>query len=278
MKISEINIYPIKSLRGIALENAFVEERGLKDDRRLMLVDENGNLLTQREFPKMATVAVDLKENGLEVSAEGFETLSMADAFADAETVTVRVWQSFCDALVAKPSINEWFADVLRTNCRLVRMPDSTRRRINEMFNRGDEIVSFADGYPLLLIGESSLAELNERLANKLPMNRFRPNLVVSGTEAFAEDGWERIKIGETVFRITKPCARCVITTIDQATGIPDLKEPLKTLAAFRQAAQVFPEKFTDFGHNKTDILFGQNLVAENFGSPIKVGDRLEVL
>lgn len=278
MKITQINIYPIKSLGGISLENSIVEDRGLRFDRRFMLVDENNDLLTQREFSKMATLDVELIDAGLKVIAGNSDELEINDDLGDAEKVKVRVWNSFCDAFVAHKEINDWFSDQLETNCRLVQMPESTHRQINEKFNMGNEIVSFADGYPLLIISENSLTDLNSRLDKQIPMNRFRPNLVVSDVEAFAEDHWNKIKIGNTVFRSTKPCARCVITTIDQETGISDVKEPLKTLADYRRAIDVFPETFADFGLGKNDVLFGQNLVAENFGEEIKLGDELKVL
>ncbi|MEZ5347010.1 MAG: MOSC domain-containing protein [Pyrinomonadaceae bacterium] len=278
MIVSEINVFPVKSLGGVMLESCKVEDRGLQNDRRLMLVDEKGDFLTQREYPKMATINCELLGDKIIVSSEGTGKISIPMQFESAKTVRVRVWQSVCEAIEADREINDWFSDQLETICRLVRMPEETKRQINPTFNMGNEIVSFADGYPLLLIGESSLSDLNLKLENKIPMNRFRPNIVVSGSEAFAEDDWKKIRIGKTVFRITKPCARCVITTIDQTTGIPDIKEPLKTLAGFRRASMIYPNKFSEFGLNKNDVLFGQNLVSENFGSEIKLGDKVELI
>ncbi len=278
MRITEINIYPIKSLSGISLESSIVEDRGLQYDRRYMLVDESNDLLTQREFSKMALLSVAILENGLKVSTDNFEAIEIPTSFKDDEVIKVRVWDSFCDAIVAGNAVNDWFREVLQMNCRLVQMPVSTERKINKRFNRGNEIVSFADGYPLLIIGENSLVDLNSKLDKQIPMNRFRPNLVVSDAEAFAEDDWKKIKIGNTIFRTTKPCARCVITTIDQQTGISDVREPLKTLANYRKSSDVFPETFATYGLGKNDVLFGQNLVAENFGERIKVGDEVKVL
>lgn len=274
MKISGIYIYPIKSLKGILLENSLVEKRGLQFDRRWMLVDENGEFFTQREFPKMATVSIKLQDDSLKISAEGFEDLSVPFETAG-ETVKVRVWQSVCDAIASANHINKWFSEVLQTNCRLVFMPDESEREVNAMFNKNRDIVSFADGYPLLVIGENSLNDLNEKLADKIPMNRFRPNLIVSGSAPFAEDLWEKIKIGETVFRSSKPCVRCVMTTIDQKAGVFTGKEPLKTLASYRMAKDVFPGNYAEFGLEKTGVLFGQNLIAENFGETVKIGDEI---
>jgi uncharacterized protein len=277
MKISEINIYPIKSLGGVRLNEAIVEQRGLQYDRCRMLTDENGKFLTQREFPKMSTISISLAENGLQVSADKFDDLIVPFEI-EGKSVKVEVWQSNCEAILSDSHINNWFSEVLQTNCNLVYMPVDSRREINPMFAVNNDIVSFADGYPFLIIGENSLADLNSRLETQIPMNRFRPNLVVSKSDAFAEDNWKKLKIGETVFRSTKPCARCVMTTIEQKDGVFTGKEPLQTLAKYRLAKQLFPATYANFGLNGSAVLFGQNLVAENFGETVKVGDSLEVL
>ena len=198
--------------------------------------------------------------------------------------------------------MNEWFSDVLGTACQLVFMPDDARRSVNPRFDNGEEIVSFADGYPLMLLGLATLDDLNMRLkANSvelpprhrsgdtppkqggelyepLPMNRFRPNLVVSGSAAFAEDDWERIRIGDAVFRSTKPCERCVITTVEQSRGEFDGKEPLRTLASYRMAKNAIPERYESLGVPPTAVLFGQNLIAETPGASIHVGYEVEVV
>ncbi len=269
MKLSEINIYPIKSLKGISLNEAKVEQRGLQYDRRWMLVDENGDFFTQREFPKMATIVIDLAENGLKVSIDGFEDLFVPyQPSNDEKKIKVRVWQSVCDAIESGDAINQWFSEVLQTKCKLVYMPDESKRGVNPIFNRDDDIVSFADGYPFLVIGENSLGDLNSRLKNEFPMNRFRPNFVVQESAAFAEDDWKKLSIGDTIFRVTKPCARCVITTVDQANGVKTGVEPLKTLATFR-----IPKRSV-----KKKILFGQNLIAESIGETLKIGDEIKIL
>ncbi|MFZ1702351.1 MAG: MOSC N-terminal beta barrel domain-containing protein [Pyrinomonadaceae bacterium] len=286
MHISEINIYPIKSLKGIGLDSAAVEKRGLQHDRRWMLTTPDGMFFTQREFPRMALVETGVGDD-LYVTAEGFGTLEIALEPDKGERQQVTVWQSICDAVVYDGVVNEWFSDVLGTACQLVYMPDETRRGVNEMFDSGEDVVSFADGYPLLVIGEASLDDLNGRIVRKeeeadrsvrAPMNRFRPNIVVSGSDAFAEDGWERIRVGETAFRVVKPCARCVITTVEQTRGEFDGKEPLKTLASYRMAKDVMPERFEALGVAATAVLFGQNLIPETEGSTIKIGDRVEVI
>jgi len=268
MYLSEINIYPVKSLAGITLKEAKIERRGLEFDRRWMLIDENNKFLTQREFPKMATVKTEILPDGLLVSNNG-NSLKVAFEPETVETKTVQIWQSRCEAKIYENTVNEWFSDALQTNCKLARMPDETQRKVNYFYRvEKDDHVSFADGYPFLLIGENSLADLNSRLSESLPMNRFRPNFVVTDSDGFAEDAWKKIKIGASVFHVVKPCARCVITTIEQTTGEKDGKEPLKTLAEFRTPKRSVKKK----------ILFGQNLIAENAGDILKVGDKIEVL
>lgn len=268
MFISEINIYPIKSLGGISVENSVVEKRGLQFDRRWMLIDEKNKFLTQREFPKMATMNVEILKNGLGVSADG-KNIEIPLAISSEETEVVKIWSSRCRAKVYEKLINDWFSEILDTDCRLVLMLQETQRRVNYFYavHKNDE-VSFADGYPVLLIGENSLADLNTKLETSVPMNRFRPNLVVSDTGAFAEDNWKQIKIGNTIFHVVKPCGRCVMTTIDQKSGEKQGTEPLKTLASYR-----IPKRSV-----KKKILFGQNLIAENVGETINVGDRIEII
>jgi len=269
MLLSEINIYPIKSLKGISLDKSKIERRGLEFDRRWMLVDEKNQFFTQREFPKMATLSVEILENGLQVSENENNKILIPFETQSEETARVKIWRSSCRARVYEDSVNEFFRDALQTNCKLVLMPEETQRKVNYFYAvQKDDHVSFADGYPVLLIGENSLADLNEKLKNPVPMNRFRPNLVVSDSEAFAEDGWKKIKIGATVFHVVKPCARCVMTTIDQSEGVKTGVEPLKTLASYRTPKRSVKKK----------ILFGQNLIAEKEGDFLRVGDKVEIL
>lgn len=274
MFLSEINIYPVKSLKGIALQESLVEERGLRFDRRWMLVDEKNQFLTQREYPKMASIGVDVGDDGLVASANGssIDVSGLPEASA-----SVTVWKSRVKARVYGDEINGWFSDVLGVKCRLSVMPEESKRKVSPYYavRKFQDTVSFADGYPFMLLGEGSLEDLNERIrgsaalaggtpAFSLPMNRFRPNFVVSGSAPFEEDTWKRIRIGETEFHVVKPCARCVITTVDQAKGEKMGKEPLKTLATFR--------------NRRGKVLFGQNLIAEKAGSKVRVGDKIEIL
>lgn len=278
MHISEINIYPIKSLKGISVDSAMVEARGLRHDRRWMLTDREGMFFTQREFPRMALIAVGIDDEALYVTADGFGTLEIAHSPESGHRRPVTIWQSVCDGEIYNGVVNEWFSDVLGTDCQLVYMPDDSRRSVNPRFDRGGEIVSFADGYPLMAIGEASLADLNSRLEASLPMNRFRPNLVVAGSDAYAEDDWTKVRIGDAVFRSTKPCERCVMTTVEQSRGEFDGKEPLKTLATYRMAKDVMPERFESLGVGPNAVLFGQNLIAETEGVVVRIGDPVEAL
>jgi len=278
MIISEINIYPIKSLKGISLDSAVVEPRGLQYDRRWMLTTPDGMFFTQREFPRMATITVAVESGQLKVESETAGEMAIPFEPDRGERKAVTIWRSVCEGLVYDGAVSEWFSDAIGTECRLVYMPDSSRRPINERFDRGGDIVSLADGYPLMLLGEASLADLNSRLEQPLPMNRFRPNMVVSGSDAYAEDDWKGIRVGEAMFRATKPCERCVITTVDQSSGEFDGKEPLKTLATYRMAKHIMPERVDELGVDRNAVLFGQNLRAENPGASVRVGDAAEIL
>lgn len=279
MHISEINVYPIKSLGGVSQNATFVEKRGLQLDRRWMLVTHDGKFLTQREFPKMATLSVWIEPDGrgLGVAANRFGDIFVPMNPDSPERQQVTIWNSECEAAVYGAALNEWFSDVIETQVRLVKMPGDTLRSVNERFDSGGDVVSFADGYPLLLTTTASLRDLNSRLETPIGMERFRPNVVIDGAAAFDEDNWERIRIGDASFRITKPCARCVITTVDQLSGVVAGNEPLKTLASFRRAKHVMPERFVGLGLDANAVLFGTNLIPETVGAVIKVGDEVSI-
>ena len=265
MNLSELNIYPVKSLKGIALQSATVEARGLQYDRRWMLVDEDRQFITQREVPKMALVNIAVDRDGVIASVNG-DKIHLTNELTSGETATVKIWNSSVKGAFYPREVDEWFSDAIGSSCRLVLMPESTKRTVNPDYavRKFQDTVSFADGYPFLLIGEASLADLNSRLDEPVPMNRFRPNFVVSGSEPFEEDTWKRIRIGSTEFHIVKPCARCVLTTVDQATGQKTGKEPLKTLSEYR--------------NRNGNVLFGQNLIAETAGGFVRLGDKVEVI
>lgn len=261
IKLSGIYIYPIKSAAGISLKTAQVENRGFQYDRRWMLVDDTGKFLSQRQLPRMALISVLLEEDKLVVKAPNRETLSIPLHLDRGDCICVQVWQDVCEAIPLGEEVSQWFSEFLEISCQLVYMPESSFRPVDSSYAIDNEPVSFADGFPFLLISEASLQDLNERLDEPVLMNRFRPNLVVSGCKPFAEDGWRLIRIGLIAFHVVKPCARCAITTVDQAQGIQG-KEPLLTLAQYR--------------HKNGKILFGQNLIQAKLGT-LQVGDLVEI-
>ncbi|MGB5896547.1 MAG: MOSC N-terminal beta barrel domain-containing protein [Ignavibacteriaceae bacterium] len=260
--LSQINIYPIKSLGGISLQSATVEERGLQYDRRWMLVDEQHKFITQRLHPRIALLRVEIINDLLTIKhiQNKLSPLAVPLMPYDDEAINVEIWQDNVTALKYSSDANDWFTEAIGFKCSLVYMPGSTRRKVDPNY-ANNKLVGFADGYPFLIIGEESLNDLNKRLEEPLPMNRFRTNFVFSGGKAFDEDNWNAVKIGDMVFHSVKPCPRCIITTINQNTGMKG-KEPLKTLAAFRQK------------DNK--VMFGMNLVAEGVGK-INVGDEITI-
>jgi uncharacterized protein YcbX len=262
-KLSEINIYPVKSLGGISLPSSFIEERGLKYDRRWMLVYENGMFFTQRDHPQMALLQAEILNDVLHVShskskANELIIPPVPDGSLELE---VTVWDDKCTAQTYSNKIDDWFTEVLGFKCRLVFMPDDFRREVNTEYAR-NKSVSFADAYPFLIIGEESLNELNNRMEKPLLMSRFRTNFVFSEGKPFDEDRWQKIRIGNIEFDVVKPCARCTITTVDHSTGEKE-KEPLVTLAKFRKV--------------NGNVIFGQNMVTDNYGQ-IEVGSEIEVL
>lgn len=262
--LSDIFIYPVKSLGGISLAEAKIERRGLQYDRRWMLVDEAGRFVSQREIPKMALLGTAIEPPFLKVfwrHDPAQRVLVPLRPDRSHETLRVEIWSDMCAARKMDNEINNWFSDHLNQHLRMVYMPDTTRRRADGRYAPKGHYVSFADGYPVLLVGQASLDELNRRLAQPLPMNRFRPNFVFSGGEPFEEDTWRDFTVGEVPFRGVKPCARCIIPTTDQETAAR-AAEPLKTLATFRK-----------FGNK---ILFGQNVIWMGDGEQVvRVGEPL---
>lgn len=264
MTLSEINIYPVKSLGGISLKAAQMTSRGLNNDRRFLVVDPDNQFVSQRELPKMATVWTELVGGQLEFAAPDREPIRVDAEPRVLPTRTVQVWASSVAAHTVSTGADEWLSDYLGADLRLVYMPDTSERACNPTYAHNSEIVSFADGFPVLITNDASLADLNNRIVlgggAAVPMNRFRSNLVVNGAEPWAEDNWGEIAIGEAVFRVAKPCGRCQVTTTDQATGDVRGPEPLKTLSGFRD---------TDLG-----TLFGINLVPVKLGA-VKIGDKV---
>lgn len=265
MKLTEINIYPIKSTRRIALTESDVLPRGLPWDRRWMLVDNDGKFITARQHPSLATVQTILNDESLMVSAVGRDKLCLPLHPEQCQATRVTVWRDSVDAMLAGAEADAWFSDFLGFSCRLVQMPDDRVRKVDQNFGQPNDEVSFADGFPLLLISEASLADLNSRLAQPVDMRRFRPNLVVDADAAYAEDDWKHIRIGEVEFEGVKNCSRCVLTTVDPDRGIKNPnKEPLLTLSQYRRR----PEG---------GVFFGQNLIPRGEGT-IRIGDTVRLL
>jgi uncharacterized protein YcbX len=258
-RLSGLVVYPIKSAGGIALEQSEIDEFGLRYDRRFMVVDQSGEFLSQRSHARLALVAPGIENDVLRVEAPGMPSLELPLAPRPTVATRVTVWNDTCVATWLGEAAAKWFSDFLGESCSLVYMPADTVRPANPAYDPVGSRVSFADAFPFLLISEESLADLNRRLAEPVPMNRFRPNLVVVGAGPYEEDRWKRIEIGGITLRIVKPCARCLIPTTDQTTAIRS-KEPLRTLATYRNV--------------EGKVMFGQNVVHEGRGR-LSVGDQV---
>jgi len=260
--LSAINLYPVKGIRAVAVDRALVTPAGLEHDRRWMVVDDRGQFLSQRTHPRLALVTGSTADGRLDLAAPGLPPLHL-QVPDGIRRLQVTVWDDQVDAAAADPRADRWLSRFLGRACRLAYLDDPSGRPLSSSHGKAREVVSFADGYPCLLASTASLADLNGRLSDPLPMDRFRPNLVVEGCGAFAEDGWRRLAIGEAVFRFAGLCARCTVTTVDQQTGLSGCDEPLRTLAGYRR--------------QEKGVMFGVNLVPERTGQ-VALGDRVTVL
>ncbi|MDF3068613.1 MAG: uncharacterized protein K0R38_4214 [Polyangiaceae bacterium] len=260
VRISGIYVYPIKSCGGVSLAQSDVVERGLAFDRRYMLADRTGRFVTQREKRRLCQVKLAFAGPDLLVTAPGASplTLSRAPDSAGLEPALYSVWESSGRAL-RDPEGSRWFSELLNDDVSLLYMPDSEQRAVNPKRARPSDIVSFADGYPLLLISEESLRDLNCRLEHGLEMARFRPNLVIAGGTPYQEDTFGEVRFGTVSCRAVKRCDRCVMTTLDPETGEAG-KEPLRTLARYRQ--------------EDGRVWFGMNLVHDGPGA-VRIGDEV---
>jgi uncharacterized protein len=263
MRLTSLTYYPVKSMRGRDLPGARITPRGLENDRLLMVTDPHGMFHTQRNLPRLATIVPMLEGGKLSLSAPGMETLKLTLKFAGLSS-TVTIWDDHAEAVDQGEAAADWLSHYLQQNLRLMRIRDEYARAVSRKYAISEQDqVGFADGYPLLLASQDSLDELNAHMETPLPMNRFRPNLVVQGCEPFAEDGWKRIRIGEVELALVKPCARCAVTTHDQITGQRTSKEPLATLAKFRNVSQ--------------KVMFGINVIPVRLGT-VKVGDKVGII
>ncbi|CAN5622945.1 MOSC domain-containing protein [soil metagenome] len=257
-RVSSLHLYPVKSLRGIDVAEVRVEKRGFANDRRFMVVDDKGIFTTQRESPRMATISTALEGDRLTL-CHGGNSVSVPLA-EEGERLRVRVWRSAVDAIHVAGA-DAFLSWALGASSRLVRMPESSHRETNPEFSQPGDHVSFADGYPVLLANQASLDDLNLRMAETLPMARFRPNLVIEGGEPWAEDEMALIRMADVSFRNAKPCVRCAVTTLDPVTGENRGPEPLKTLAEFRRW--------------ENGVRFGINLIPDAEGN-LRVGDEVQ--
>lgn len=264
LKLESIYIYPIKSIAGISIEKAVVEERGLQYDRRWMLIDENNQMITLRKFHDMALVRMEIEDEHmvLRQSVEVSGTIKIPLQIHVGKSLEASVWNDQVKLVWPQLTADQWFSDLLKTDCRLVYMPDDSPRQVDPKYVSKSMNTSLSDGYPFLLANTTSLKDVSQKSGIKPEMERFRPNLVVETQEPFEEDAWKSIVIGNISFRLVKPCARCIMVTIDQNTGKAG-KEPLKSMSAYRKV------------NNK--ILFGQNAIAETYGN-ISVGEELKIL
>jgi hypothetical protein len=261
MRVLSLHIHPVKSCRGLSVPTAEVVDRGLALDRRWMVVDERGHFVTQRELPALARVACRLEDEALVLSMHGASEMALPPALARGPRRKTWVWSFEGDAVVHRAG-SAWFSAALGLPLELVYMPDDVKRPVNPVRAKPGDVVSFADGYPLLLVSQASVEDLNARLDEPIGVERFRPNVVIEGFPPFAEDAFGRLTIGEVVFRNVKPCDRCSIPQVDPATGKRGV-EPARTLATYRK--------------RDGKIYFGINLVHEGRGR-IGVGDAVKLV
>lgn len=263
MRVSSLRRYPLKSTAGAHVPSLEIDPRGPRDDRRWLVVDAVGRFLTARKYPQLVTVRAEPVEGGLHLSAPGMGSLMVATPRADGERVRTIIWDDTVDALATHPDADAWLSALLARPVRLVHMDASTRRAMNPDYSRPGDELSFADASPMMLLSQASVDALNARLvaAGSAPvtMSNFRPNVVVDGVDAHAEDGWRRLRIGTLTFDVAKPCIRCVFTTIDPELGQRrEDREPLGMLKSYRDTPK--------------GIAFGMHLIPRGTGV-LHVGD-----
>ena len=255
--ISQLWIYPVKSLGGIPLRTTTILPKGPQHDRRWMLIDADNICMTQRVYPRMALFKLSAGADGFFIQYD--EELMQLPFQSLPAPIPAKIWNDDVGVYEVSREHSEWFSTILGVRCRLVAFPENNPRPVESGNGKNGHHVSLADAYPLLVIGQRSLDDLNSRMENPLPVNRFRPNIVFTGGEAYEEDHWHNFRIGSTRFTGVKPCARCVLTTVNQDTGVKG-REPLVTLSTYRRE-----------GNN---IFFGQNCLALNKGE-ISIGERI---
>ncbi|MEZ4827210.1 MAG: MOSC domain-containing protein [Bacteroidia bacterium] len=264
MTISEIFIYPIKSLGGISLQKVMITDRGPQYDRRWMLVDNHNRFLSQRKFPEMALIQPEIREDEMVIfhKTRDIPPLIVPLSPEGKDVLNTSVWEMECPTVAVSAFADAWFSDVLKTDCRLVYMPDESRVPVAEKHQRAGEITSLSDGLPFLLTSHASLDYLNSLMENPVPMDRFRSNFVFSGGVPYAEDNWKKIKIGEVIFYPVTRRGRCAMTNVNQTTGARE-KEPFHTLSIYRNTGD--------------KVVFGMGMIHEG-GGAVSIGDKVEVI
>jgi uncharacterized protein YcbX/ferredoxin len=268
IQLSQISVYPIKSTTGIQLSSSWVDELGLSFDRKFVVTDDKYQFITARTEPKLCLIQATLTATGLILTAPDMPKLVINYSQLTNFYQTVVVWQDNIKAQQGSSAHHLWFSRYLNRPCQLLHFGELSERTVPSNSKRTNQL-AFADGYPLLLISQASLDDLNKRCPTAITMNQFRPNLVVENCDAFAEDTWSHIRIGEVDFELTQPCSRCIFTTINPKTAQKHIhQQPLTSLKTYRQAAD---------GELKGEILFGQNMVPLNQGQ-IKLTDPVIVI
>jgi len=268
MKVSALTIYPIKALAGIELQRSVVTRHGLQHDRRFMLTDPAGKFMTQRANPELTAFSVHLKDEMVEVVHPTAGSIEFPANPGEGRTSKATVWDDSVDVTPVSSEVDMFFSDALGSAVRLVGMPDSSVRLVDQTYGREQDVVSFADGYPILVLGAASFEELNARIASRgndpVPVNRFRPNILISGAAPWEEDGWKAIQFPTLSIRLVKPCARCLVIRTDQKTGQRHA-EPLETLLTYRKIG--------------SKVLVGMNAIPDEaaIGRVIEVGESFSV-
>lgn len=260
--LTQLTIYPVKSLAGISLDQSDIDSMGLKYDRRWMVVTAEGQFITQRTVPKMALIKTMITNGELFLSSEKMGKHNVSLTSPDSEKMDVVVWNDHLQVSKVGEATDIWLSEALGIDCHLVYIADDVVRQCDLEFSKKGERTGFADGFPILIISEESLNDLNQRLENAVDMRRFRPNIVISGGNAFIEDKLENFKIGDLPMKAVKLCSRCPMPMVDPDLGERTSQEPIATLSTYRKW--------------DSKIFFGMNVIQQQQGT-ITVGDSLVI-
>jgi uncharacterized protein YcbX len=261
IEVASLKVYPVKSLRPNEPDSIAIERRGLQHDRRWMVTDEKGVFRTRREIPRMAQINAKPNGDHLILSKDGMKDLHVP-LMPTGASKRVQIWNAITTGRHVSSKADEWLTEAIGEPSQLVYMSNLARRKVSPSFNSGKDVLGFSDAFPILVASEASIEDLNSRLDSAIPIQRFRPNIVLRGPGAFEEDTWKSLKIGEVVLRAARPCIRCLVTTQDPLTGEAMGQEPLRTLATYRKV--------------EGGVIFGMYYIPEKLGN-ISVGDVCQV-